>query len=162
MSPKQYRQAVAVLVLRPAGVCSPDGCDVYEMLLVHKPRKRDDWQLPQGGIEEGETIAQAGVREVQEETGLTIDRVLFVSDQTYTYDFPVSFLKKHKPINSGQTLAFMSAYVERSAIVKVDQDEIDNAVWILPERLPRYIKRQVYVTMINALYAQATDLLLRS
>ena len=54
---KRYRQAVSALVLRPVSVCAPDGTgsDIYEILLVHKPRKRDDWQLPQGGMEGDET-----------------------------------------------------------------------------------------------------------
>ena len=46
-----YRQAASLLVLRPAATAKAG----YELLLLHKPRKRDVWQLPQGGKEEGET-----------------------------------------------------------------------------------------------------------
>jgi 8-oxo-dGTP pyrophosphatase MutT (NUDIX family) len=45
----------------------PDGA--LELLLVHRPRY-DDWTLPKGKLEPGETHEQAAVREVQEETGL--------------------------------------------------------------------------------------------
>ncbi len=40
-----------------------------EVLLVHRPRY-DDWTLPKGKLEPGETHEEAAVREVEEETGL--------------------------------------------------------------------------------------------
>jgi 8-oxo-dGTP diphosphatase len=40
-----------------------------EFLVVHRPRY-DDWSLPKGKLEPGETVEQAALREVQEETGL--------------------------------------------------------------------------------------------
>jgi 8-oxo-dGTP diphosphatase len=45
----------------------PDG-DV-ELLLVHRPRY-DDWSLPKGKAEPGETDEACARREVEEETGL--------------------------------------------------------------------------------------------
>ena len=46
---------------------SPDG--VLEILLVHRPRY-DDWTVPKGKLDAGETHADAALREVEEETGL--------------------------------------------------------------------------------------------
>ena len=40
-----------------------------EVLLVHRP-KYDDWTLPKGKLEPGETHEAAALREVEEETGL--------------------------------------------------------------------------------------------
>ncbi|MHB8643173.1 MAG: NUDIX hydrolase [Gaiellaceae bacterium] len=40
-----------------------------EVLVVHRPQY-DDWTLPKGKVEEGETDEEAAVREVEEETGL--------------------------------------------------------------------------------------------
>ena len=42
-----------------------DGC----VLLVHRARY-DDWSLPKGHVEDGETWEEAALREVWEETGL--------------------------------------------------------------------------------------------
>ena len=40
-----------------------------EVLLVHRPRY-DDWTLPKGKLDPGETFEQAALREVEEETGV--------------------------------------------------------------------------------------------
>ena len=39
-----------------------------EVALVHRPRY-DDWSLPKGKLEAGESFEEAAVREVEEETG---------------------------------------------------------------------------------------------
>ncbi|MDB5113446.1 MAG: hydrolase [Chloroflexi bacterium] len=38
--------------------------------IIHRPRY-DDWSLPKGKLEEGESLEEAAVREVREETGLS-------------------------------------------------------------------------------------------
>jgi 8-oxo-dGTP diphosphatase len=43
--------------------------DGIEVLLVHRPRY-DDWSLPKGKLDRGESWEDAAVREVEEETGL--------------------------------------------------------------------------------------------
>jgi 8-oxo-dGTP diphosphatase len=42
-----------------------------EVLLVHRP-KYDDWTLPKGKLDGGETAEEAALREVEEETGLQV------------------------------------------------------------------------------------------
>jgi 8-oxo-dGTP pyrophosphatase MutT (NUDIX family) len=44
--------------------------DAGEIALIYRP-KYDDWTLPKGKLEPGETEEQAAVREVEEETGYT-------------------------------------------------------------------------------------------
>ncbi len=46
---------------------NPDG--EPEVLLVHRP-KYDDWTIPKGKVDPGESDEQAAAREVEEETGL--------------------------------------------------------------------------------------------
>ena len=51
------------------GVVVRDGESGTEVCLVHRPRY-DDWTLPKGKLDPGETFEQAALREVEEETGL--------------------------------------------------------------------------------------------
>jgi 8-oxo-dGTP diphosphatase len=58
-------------VVRASGgvVCRTAADGTTEVLLVHRP-KYDDWSLPKGKRDPGETDEQCAVREVEEETGL--------------------------------------------------------------------------------------------
>ena len=48
-----------------------------QVLLVHRPRY-DDWSVPKGKLDKGETLPAAAVREVAEETGLPDGRTKIV------------------------------------------------------------------------------------
>ena len=54
------------------------------------------WQMPQGGIDPGETPMQAGLRELHEETGLSDDLVELIAETPdwVTYDLPDDLLGK--------------------------------------------------------------------
>ena len=48
------------------------------------------WQMPQGGIDPGESVGEAALRELWEETGVTADKVVPVAetDDWIAYDLP--------------------------------------------------------------------------
>lgn len=50
------------------GVVERDG----RIAVVHRPRY-DDWSLPKGKLDRGESFEQAALREVEEETGLVCE-----------------------------------------------------------------------------------------
>lgn len=50
-------------------VCRPGPAGLVEIAVIHRP-SRDDWSLPKGKMDDGETPEQTALREVMEETGL--------------------------------------------------------------------------------------------
>ena len=47
-----------------------------------------EWQMPQGGIDPNEDIETAARRELFEETGIRHARLLKITNEWWTYDFP--------------------------------------------------------------------------
>ena len=65
MGPEYDVEAAGGLIWRE----SDDG---VELVVVHRPRY-DDWSLPKGKLDPGESHEHAAVREVEEETGLEVE-----------------------------------------------------------------------------------------
>ncbi len=154
-----YRNCASVVVLRPVDACDRAGCETaYQLLLVHKPRKNDAWQLPQGGCEKGESIAEAALRELKEETGIDA-ALLDTCGHVYQYDFPKSF-RRFRPDNvKGQCIHYVFAAVDSDVSVHVDGEEIDDFVWVHFEQLPQYIKRKQYLKLARKLFEDGVALL---
>ena len=52
------------------------------------------WQMPQGGIDKGEDVETAALRELHEETGIRAARILFATPGWLAYDFPPQYRRK--------------------------------------------------------------------
>jgi 8-oxo-dGTP pyrophosphatase MutT (NUDIX family) len=95
--------------------------DPPEILLIstHNGRR---WQLAKGHIEAGETAAQAAVREVREETGVTGRVLAPLSEIEYWY-VEKGALRVHKHVDY-----FLLAYVSGDA-ADFDPREVSGAGW---------------------------------
>ena len=82
-----YRPCVGITLINAQG-------------LIFAGRRLDSaanaWQMPQGGIDEGEKPRKAALRELLEETGVRKERVRFLAktDDWLTYDLPPELLGK--------------------------------------------------------------------
>ena len=150
-----YRSCASIIVFRPF---EGDG-QRFEFLLLHKPRKRDDWQLPQGGQEGQESSEEAALRELKEEAGIEA-KVVGKSTQVYQYDFPASYRRFRSDNVCGQRIEFTIALANSDESVQVDDHEIDGHVWIFPEQLDQYIRRKEYSELILRLYEEGKKLII--
>ncbi len=68
--PPRIVEHTSVKRIRAAGgvLCRPGPSGLLEIALIHRPAY-DDWSLPKGKIDAGETPEEAALREVEEETG---------------------------------------------------------------------------------------------
>ena len=80
MAKPHFRAGVVTVVQRSDG----------KVLAFERTDRADQWQLPQGGIENGESPKQAAWRELGEETGLDERHVRFVRehDEWTVYTWP--------------------------------------------------------------------------
>ena len=91
------------------------------------------WQMPQGGIDEGEKPRDAAYRELWEETGVTADKVEFLSKSAdwVTYDLPPELLGK---VWGGQYRGqkqkwFLFRFTGTDADIHIDSDHPEFARW---------------------------------
>ena len=79
-----YRACVGVMLLNPAG-------QVWIGRRIPKwsgDQSAQLWQMPQGGIDEGESPEEAAIRELAEETGASKGTVIGRTDDWLYYDLP--------------------------------------------------------------------------
>ena len=56
--------------------------DEVEIAIIHRPRY-DDWSLPKGKLDSGETLIACAYREIMEETGLSVQLGPFIGEIEY-------------------------------------------------------------------------------
>src|SRR3989344_37454 len=69
--------------------------------------EEDWWKFPQGGVEKGETLLEAGKREFREELGTDNIRVLGQSRYTNNYDWPDELIERKQNNYRGQSQRFL-------------------------------------------------------
>ena len=119
----------------------------------------DAWQMPQGGLDDGEDPEAAALRELEEETGIPRHRVELVSRcaEPLSYDLPEELAPRlWKGRYRGQRQHwFLCRFLgeDREINLETAHPEFSRWRWVEPEALPELIvpfKRKLYEDVLEA------------
>lgn len=145
-----YRKSVGIMVLNREG-------------RVFMGRRIDQdmgeaWQMPQGGIDAGEELHAAALRELAEETGITKVQILGETHDWITYDLPAESIGiALKGKYRGQKQKWVAVrFLGEDRDIDLNHHhhaEFDAFRWVEIDALPRLIvafKRDVYAKVVEA------------
>ena len=118
----------------------------------------NNWQMPQGGVDHGESYLAAMKREIFEETSIKNLEVLKEIDGFFEYELPknlVGIIWKGKYRGQKQKW-FISRFIgsENEINLKTSNPEFIEWKWIFPNELPEVIvdfKKDMYTDLLNKL-----------
>ena len=118
----------------------------------------ESWQMPQGGIDKGESPRDAALRELEEEAGTAKAEIIAEMDEWVTYDLPehligVAFHGKYKG-QKQKWFALRFTGSDADIDLTAHDPEFSDFRWVTLEELPELIvpfKRETYRAVIAGL-----------
>lgn len=141
-----YRRGVGIMLFNVLG-------DVLVAQRIDMPS--DAWQMPQGGIDEGETPETAAWREMEEEIGTRAATLLAESRSWYRYDLPAELVPRlwQGRYRGQEQKWFAFRFTGADADIAIDgtHPEFSAWKWAPVATLPQLIvpfKRQLYSELV--------------
>lgn len=148
-----YRPCVGLMLLNEDG-------RVFVARRNDVPKEEKPWQMPQGGIDDGETPRQAARRELREEIGTDKADIIAESAGWLSYDLPPALIGGfwHGRWRGQSQKWFVLRFTGTAADIDLDTHvrEFDAWKWVDIDALPALVvdfKRPVY----DALLAEFAD-----
>ncbi len=121
-----------------------------------KDNPTDKWQMPQGGVDEGEDYITAMKRELLEETSIQNIKIIKEIDKIYQYELPenlVGIIWKGKYRGQKQKW-FITRFLgeEKEINLNTKHAEFIDWKWIEPKFLPEVIvnfKKDLYLNLLK-------------
>ncbi len=142
-----YRRGVGIMLLN-------DRAEVFVAQRIDMPSSA--WQMPQGGIDEGEDPAAAAWREMAEEIGTDKAELLAESKDWHRYDLPADLVPRlWKGRYRGQEqrwFAFRFAGRDDDIDIETENPEFSAWRWASLAELPSIIvpfKRPLYMQLVE-------------
>lgn len=142
-----YRRGVGMLIINQ---------DKLAFIGKRIDAKNNYWQMPQGGIDNDETISEAVKREVYEETGIKSLEILAESKNWHYYDLPESLVPRFwNGTYRGQKLKWVLLQFngnEKEINLKQEHPEFIEWRWVEISQLPDLVipfKKQLYSMVVE-------------
>ena len=118
----------------------------------------DKWQMPQGGVDQGENFLTAMKRELFEETNIQSIKVVKEIDGFFEYELPeelVGIIWKGKYRGQKQKWFIVKFIGDEDEInLKTKNPEFVEWKWIFPDELPTVIvnfKKDMYIKLLKSI-----------
>lgn len=151
---RPYRPCVGIMLINPQG-------HIFGGQRIDN--RAEAWQMPQGGIDEGEDVQTACFREMREEIGTDKAEILSVHPEWLNYDIPLPLADKlwsgHYRGQTQKWVALRFTGTDSDINIQTEEPEFLNWRWMAPDELIALavpFKRPVYEDIMSCFKAHLT------